>query len=208
MGNKLKKIIIVDDKHEGELTGKQFMNQVDSSIAGIIEFHPNLEKLIRMKDVDEVEFLSNLEDFEVIFIHASYNAPLLNAAQLNSLLTSKHNIIRFSGEQTIKKDTKQTSRENLFLDLGSLIRAYKITGYFPYDKLYDKNKNIFYPLLLKLREYLEEGEELSKLIQREEFDLFLKTKGFSESEFAEQKKKYLEKDNPEFEMLEEINSLL
>jgi|GEM_PF-5136858 len=175
MAHDLKPILLIDDKKEGLNRGEVFMQELSIDLQILVDFHVDVNQLIKTSDEWSVEVLFDPKKYVGVFLHHSYADPLLNPSQLSDLRDKLKNIdlIIFSGGTETNPSTKQVRRESLFGSfLKPAIDAYYKIRLFPMSYLFGGYINRFYPIIDEMYQILEEEGKYA-LLSHKSFELYI-----------------------------------
>jgi hypothetical protein len=189
MEHDLKKILLIDDSPSNlRGSGNWFYSNICDDLRPLIDYSNSLDNRIKIINEFEVILSSDITQYEIVLLHASYNSPLLNPSQLSSLKSLLKNLVTYSGGSNINIDLRITSREQMYKSLERSIEAYKIMAIFPLITLFSNNINRFYPLLDRMQDILEEvGKE--GLLGSREFHMYIRILRFDVSAVVENYRK-------------------
>ena len=174
MAHDLKPILLIDDKKEGLNRGEVFTQDLSIEFQMLVDFHIDVNQLIKKLDEWSVDVLFDPKKYAGVFLHHSYNDPLLNTSQLSDLRDKLKNLdlIIFSGGTETNPSTKQVRRESLFGDfLKPAIDAYLKIKVFPTSFLFGGNINRFYPIIDEMYQVLED-EGKDTLLRHQCFEIY------------------------------------
>jgi hypothetical protein len=170
MAHDLKPILLIDDKIEGQDRGEMFVKDLTVELQKLVEFHLEISPLLSKTNGFEIEVLFDTNKYVNVFLHDSYQDPLLNTSQISDLKDKLRGIelITFSGGAALDTETKKIPREILYRYLNSALDAYLKMEIFPTSYLFGGTINRFYPIIDEMYQVLEEKGK----------DTFLKHKSF------------------------------
>lgn len=174
MAHDLRPILLIDDKEDGQFRGKVFMQELSIDLQLLVDFHMNVNQLIITSDEWSVEVLFDPKKYVGVFLHYSYEDPLINESQLSDLRDKLKNLdlVIFSGGTETNPSTKQVRRESLFGNfLKPAIDAYFKMEVFPTSYLYGGNINRFYPIIDEMYQVLED-EGKDTLLSHKSFEIY------------------------------------
>jgi len=176
MAHDLKPILLIDDKKEGHNRGEVFIQELPPSLQILVDFHVDVNQLIKKLDEWSVKLLFDPQKYVGVFLHHSYADPLLNPSQLSDLRDKLKNLglIIFSGGTSLNVATNQIPRDTLYTYLKPAIDAYLKIKKFPTLYLFDRNINRFYPIIDEMYQVLEEDGK-DALLNHKSFELFIST---------------------------------
>lgn len=180
MAHDLIPILLIDDKKEGLNRGEVFMQELSIDLQTLVDFHVDVNQLIRKLDEWSVEVLFDPNKYAGVFLHHSYADPLLNPSQLSDLRDKLKNLdlIIFSGGTETNPSTKQVRRESLFGNyLKPAIEAYYKIRVFPTSYLFGGRINRFYPIIDEMYQVLEEKGK-DTLLNHKSFKLYTSVCGW------------------------------
>jgi hypothetical protein len=173
MAHDLKPVLLIDDKKEGLNRGEVFMQELSIDLQILVDFHVDVNQLIKKLDVWSVEVLFDPNKYVGVFLHHSYADPLLNPSQLSDLRDKLKSLdlIIFSGGTQVNVANNQVPRYALFTYLKSAIDAYLKIEVFPTSYLFGGNINRFYPIIDEMYQVLED-EGKDKFLSHKSFELY------------------------------------
>jgi hypothetical protein len=179
MEHNLKPILLIDDKKEGQYRGELFIENLPDDLRVLVDFHFDVNQLFKIVNEWDVKLLFDLEKYVSVFLHHSYNDPLVNESQLSHIRNNLQNseLLIFSGGTDNNLQRRQIRRETLFTYLGKAIDAYKKIGIFPNVYLFDRSINRFYPIIDQMIQILEEQGK-DKLLSCESFRTYISISGW------------------------------
>lgn len=173
MAHDLKPILLIDDKKEGLNRGEVFMQELSIDLQILVDFHVDVNQLIKKLDEWSVEVLFDPKKYVGVFLHHSYADPLLNPSQLSDLRDKLKSLdlIIFSGGTQVNVETNQVPRDTLFTFLKPAIDAYLKMEVFPSSYLFGGNINRFYPIIDEMYQVLED-EGKDSLLSHKSFEKY------------------------------------
>ncbi len=179
MAHDLKPILLIDDKKEGLNRGEVFLNELSFDLKGLVDFHIDISKIIKIIDEWDVEILFDPNKYIAVLLHHSYNDPLLNESQLSCLRDKLKSLdlIIFSGGAQNNVATNQIPRDILFTYLNPALDAYSKMGVFPTLYLFNRKINRFYPILDEMYQVLE-NEGKNGFLSHKSFKLYISVCGW------------------------------
>ena len=179
MEHNLKPILLIDDKREGQYRGELFIENLPDDLRVLVDFHFDVNQLFKIVNEWDVKLLFDLEKYVSVFLHHSYNDPLINESQLSHIRNNLQNseLLIFSGGTDNNLQRRQIRRETLFTYLGKAIDAYKKIGIFPTVYLFERSINRFYPIIDQMIQILEEQGK-DKLLSCESFRTYISISGW------------------------------
>lgn len=174
MEHNFKPILLIDDKKEGEFRGDIFKKALSIDLQNLVDFHLNVDQLIKRINTWEVELLFDPDKYAGIFLHQSYYDHLLNESQLSNLKyqLSDFNLITFSGGKQVNAVTNELSRDVLYTYLKDAIDAYFKMGIFPTSYLFGGKINRFYPIIDEMYQVLED-KGVDALLEHKSFNIYI-----------------------------------
>lgn len=173
MAHDLKPILLIDDKKEGLNRGEVFKQALSIDLQKLVDFHVDVNQLIKKTDEWSVELLFDPNKYVGVFLHHSYADPILNPSQLSDLRDKLKSLdlIIFSGGTQVNVATNQVPRDTLFTYLKSAIDAYLKMEVFPTSFLFGGNINRFYPIIDQMYQVLED-EGKDTLLCHKSFEIY------------------------------------
>ncbi len=198
----LKPILLIDDKKEGINRGEVFMQKLSIDLQILVDFHEDVNQLIKKSDEWSVEVLFDPDKYVGAFLHHSYADPLLNQSQLSYLRDKLKSLdlIIFSGGTQINVATNQIPRDTLFTYLKPALDAYSIMGVFPTLYLFGGNINRFYPIIDEMYQVLE-NEGKDAFLSHKSFEVYISVCGWDLNSV----KKYYKERLTEEQIADKIN---
>lgn len=136
------KILIIDDKVYSELGyGRSFYDGLSAEFKNYFSFTDKVEDYIEKKE--DFSLVNQIHEFDFIFLHQSYNSPLLDLDDLekfDTILIDK--LFTFSGNTILDRSERKISRQVLFKSLIPFIKFYKDFNLIELNLLFGVSENI------------------------------------------------------------------
>ena len=219
---KTKKILLIDDKNrDADFNGYTFMESLKEDQKRNVDFYESINELISTNaQEDELKIKFDLNLYEYILIHDSFDDPLLKSGLkflfIEQCYFAKVKVICFSASKTESNNPEEVpiskeslinnfiiSRKQLYLNLANFIDFCKFSNIWNLEILYDSNYNFKRKAALILKEVFLQKLESSneEAISGAEFDSLIELSGLSSKKQAI-KDYYLKKEYPDI-----VNSL-
>ncbi len=199
------KILIIDEKDQTQKeSSDELMEKLNKEQRDLVDLHSTSDKIWQMnQNEDSIDyFLIDLDQYSFIFLHQSYDDPILNDPRvLLGNIPDGTKLILFSGErseglkyydeegiytfpQIEDKPHYEIRRSVYFVNFSSFLDTYLLSGIFRIEALYDRNfsirrekaKKLFKQIELKL----EESEKAAA--ESDEFSKFFELAGYENKE--------------------------